>query len=88
MYNLKRCKAYLLGTPCHTNIGDSAIVIGELKFLEFCGFNSDDICEISTMEYTKHRQEIIKNLPENALIFFTGGAIWEIRGYQKSLCVE
>lgn len=44
-------KVYLLGTPVHQNIGDSAIVLAERLFLEKCGYDRKQIKEITVFMY-------------------------------------
>ncbi|MCD7818862.1 MAG: polysaccharide pyruvyl transferase family protein [Lachnospiraceae bacterium] len=53
-------KVYLLGTPVHTNLGDSAIVLAERFFLEQCGFDIKQIKEITTTEYDKATKQVMK----------------------------
>lgn len=63
--------AYLFGTPTHTNIGDSAIIVAEKEFLKKCGYRR--IVEVTTREYEAEREEIKRALPRNADIYLPGG---------------
>ncbi|MCD7802993.1 MAG: polysaccharide pyruvyl transferase family protein [Clostridiales bacterium] len=58
-------KVYLLGTPVHTNLGDSAIVLAERIFLEQCGFDREQIKEITTVEYNKANRHVLKHARAN-----------------------
>lgn len=64
-------KAYLLHTPTHSNIGDSAIIVAEIQFLKKCGYTK--IIEITTKEYQEYRKCIVRLMPKNAEIFLPGG---------------
>ena len=44
-------KVYIIGTPEHTNLGDSAIVLAEREFLKRCGVSETSIEEITFQEY-------------------------------------
>lgn len=43
-------KVVVIGTPSHTNIGDSAIVLAEIDFLKHCGYSSEQIKELTVDE--------------------------------------
>lgn len=64
-------KAYLLATPNHINIGDSAIVVAEIAFLKKCGYTK--VIEITTREYQSFRKCIVRLMPKDAEIFLPGG---------------
>ena len=66
-------KVYLIGTPEHTNIGDSAIVLAEKAFLEKSGFKKNQIKEITLNEYSKYSDIIKKCVRKNQLICWLGG---------------
>lgn len=66
-------KVYVIGTPEHTNIGDSAIVIAEMEFLRKCGFNHSSIKEITFKEYSSKRKLIKKVINKRCLICLHGG---------------
>ena len=66
-------KCYVVGTPTHTNIGDSAIVIAELAFLsDLCG--AEVIKEITFEEYRDH-PGILKTAisPQSTVCWHGGG---------------
>lgn len=44
-------KAYVVGTPDYTNLGDSAIAIAEMSFLNNCGFTKNRVKELTQNEY-------------------------------------
>ena len=58
-------KLYVLGTPTHTNIGDSAIVIAEKDFLIQCGISAKRIKEITVNDYNAYEQVLLKQLRAN-----------------------
>lgn len=66
-------KVYIIGTPTHTNIGDSAIVIAERLFLEKCQFAAKKIKEISVEEYRNYSKWIAKILKKKELVCLHGG---------------
>lgn len=74
-----RC-AYLLATPTHTNIGDSAIIVAEADFLKQCGYET--IIEVTAREYEAECKYIKHALPKKADIFLPGGgnmgSLWPI----------
>lgn len=61
------------GTPNHTNLGDSAIVLAQSAFLEKCGFGKDSILQISLSEYCLFRKIIQRALKRKCLITQLGG---------------
>lgn len=63
--------AYLIGTPVHNNIGDSAIVVAEKNFLKQCGYTN--ISEVTVEEFWEYRKCISRLIPKNAPIFLHGG---------------
>ena len=69
----KNC-VFVIGSPTHTNIGDSAITIAQIDFLGKCGFNSDGIKEISLSEYNMYRDYLVKKICKKGnLITLLGG---------------
>lgn len=85
------CKcAYLIGTPTHTNIGDSAIVVAQIKFLRKCGY--EKIVEITVREYESFRKCIVRLMPKNADIFLPGGgnmgSLWPAEEQWRSQIIE
>lgn len=77
LYHLGRTldcgEAYFIGTPEHSNIGDSAIALAELDFLECCGFNRNQIREITAREYEADRAVIKRHIAKDKPIFLIGG---------------
>lgn len=66
-------KVYLIGTPNHTNLGDSAIAISEMLFLEKCGFSKKQIKEITQTEYRTNKKYISKFIKNSYLVCGIGG---------------
>lgn len=66
-------KVYVMGTPEHSNIGDSAIVLAELVFLEKCGFENKKIKEITYNEYNLYKNLTKKCVGRKQLICWNGG---------------
>lgn len=66
-------KVYVIGTPEHSNLGDSAIVISEKYFLTKWGLSSKRIKEITFEEYTNNRKYIRSLINKNHLICHVGG---------------
>lgn len=66
-------KVFLLGTPGHTNVGDSAIVLGERQFLIEQGIEEDRIKEITVSEYQNNADIIDRLIRPSEPIFWHGG---------------
>ena len=66
-------KALILGSSEHENLGDSAIVIAEKKFLENCGYSSNHIKEITYTEYIGGSGLIKRYISKKWLICGLGG---------------
>lgn len=66
-------KVIIPGTPEHRNLGDSAIVMAEMSFLERCGIPNNRIKEITFSEYRKHRNLIRRLARKNVIIAQLGG---------------
>lgn len=66
-------KVLLLGTPIHSNIGDSAIVLAEYAFLEKCGVAETDIVEITFGDFCRLNYSVKKILKKCSLICWHGG---------------
>lgn len=60
---------FLLGTPNHNNIGDSAIALAEVLFMKKCGFEPK---EITTNEFERYFK-IVQNKTREKLICLHGG---------------
>ena len=76
-------KSYVIGTPEHSNIGDSAIVIAEKKFLVRCYGKEKHIKELTFNEYPRYHSLISKIFSPRSHFFGMGGDIWEISGIAK-----
>lgn len=63
-------KCYLLGTPAHTNLGDSAIVLAELAYIKQFGI---DVREITTKELKRFRKVIAKSIKRTDMLLWHGG---------------
>ena len=68
-------KIYLIGTPLHNNIGDSAIVLAELAFLKKCGYDEKIIKELTVDEVMENKDIILRwiNRNRNSLVCWHGG---------------
>lgn len=82
--------AYLIGTPTHTNIGDSAIVVAEREFLCKCGY--DKVIEVTIREYEIYRKCIVRLMPKHAIIFLPGGgnmgSLWPVEERWRRQIIE
>lgn len=78
-------KVYFIGTPNHTNIGDSAIAISEMFFLEKCGFDRNKIKEFTQFEFKKNYKGICKLIRNNYLICGIGGGNLGNQWYDEEL---
>ena len=66
-------KYYVLGTPQHTNLGDSAIVLSEISFLKQCGIREKRIKEVTTEEYKEYKDILKARIRKSDKIFLHGG---------------
>ena len=66
-------KYYVIGTPEHSNVGDSAIAIAELLFLKRIIHNSARIKEISSNDVTKYHRLLEKRNDGTSYFFWHGG---------------
>lgn len=64
--------AYIIGTPTHTNIGDSAIAIAEKEFLKTI-YKHTSIIEITFTEYLEHRDNLKNTILTTDAIYLHGG---------------
>lgn len=64
---------FVIGTPTHTNIGDSAIALAEIAFLEKCYNNTSPIKEITVPEYQICHKMINKLISPSTRFFGMGG---------------
>ena len=63
----------MLGTPTHTNIGDSAIVLAQNAFLRKNGFNSAQIIELTLSQMQQDWKHIHRWIPKTDIITHLGG---------------
>ena len=66
-------KYYVIGTPEHSNLGDSAIVLAEIAFLKKCGIRQEQIKEITVDEYKKYLNVIKRKVRTKDILVFPGG---------------
>ena len=82
--------AFVIGTPTHINIGDSAITLAEIQFLKQNGYET--VKEITLQEYISYRKCIRRVLPHNADIFLLGGgfmgSLWPAEERWRQKMVE
>lgn len=72
MKNCDQIKIVLIGTPAHGNLGDQAIALSELKFIEDNKGNAA-VFEIPMPLYKTHRSRLKKYIRKNDLIIISGG---------------
>lgn len=68
-------KVYVLGTPEHSNLGDSAIALAEIAFLKKCGIKSCRIKEFTQSEVNLYSDYIFKINKKNLICGHGGGNI-------------
>lgn len=64
---------YLIGTPVHTNLGDSAIALAQKELLKNAGVLSKHIKEITLNEYKDHAKLCRNLISKKSLITQLGG---------------
>ena len=64
---------FVIDTPEHVNLGDSAIVLAQFSFLEKCGIPRSDIKEITSSEHIKYDKIIKKYIRPKDIIVIDGG---------------
>lgn len=76
--------AYLIGTPIHDNIGDSAIVLASLKFLRECYPQSGRIKEMTWRDYIYIGGSVHRPSCANSRIFgHAGGNMGDLWFYEE-----
>lgn len=75
----------LLGTPTHCNIGDAAIAIAELDFLQDNGYR---VIEISVNEWKKYKKIITKKINKKTLLLHGGGNFGDLWPYEENIREE
>lgn len=78
-------KVYVIGTPEYTNLGDSAIAIAQMKFLEECGISHNRIKEITVPEYNENATEYIKWIGKKNMLCGIGGGNMGNQWYSEEL---
>lgn len=66
-------KAFVIGSPEYSNLGDSAITIAEMLFLKKCGYSRSHIKEFTQSEYTRNLVYFARYLGKSHLICGVGG---------------
>ena len=66
-------KAYFIGTPEYSNLGDSEIAIAQMLFLEKCGYKKKHIKEFTQSEYNNYSGLIYRYIGKRHLICGIGG---------------
>lgn len=69
----KRNKVFFIGTPEYDNLGDSAIAVCQMLFLEKCGFQKDCIKEFTQSEFEDNKDILVKLVKKDFLICLIGG---------------
>lgn len=66
-------KTYFIGTPEYNNLGDSAIALAQLMFLEKCGYKKKNIKEFTQREYIHSSVLFQRYINKHHLICGIGG---------------
>lgn len=66
-------KAYVIGTPEYSNLGDSSIAIAEKLFLKKCGYKNRCIIEITQSEFTEFSGYYRRFISKKSLLCGIGG---------------
>ena len=66
-------RAFIIGAPVYTNLGDSAILLAQVGFLQKCGYTSEQIKEITSLEYKKYRDLLKRRIKKSEPIYGLGG---------------
>lgn len=77
-------KAFVLGTPTHTNIGDSAIAIAEINFLQRHLKRKMPIKEMTVQETYDSLSLLHQSDASSCYFFGMGEATWVINGIRKN----
>ena len=78
-------KIYFIGTPEYTNLGDSAIAIAQMLFLEKCGYPRKNIKEFTQSDYIQNSVIINKYINKRYLICGIGGGNLGNQWYNEEL---
>lgn len=66
-------KVWLIGTPEHRNLGDSAIVIAEKAFLQQCGIPTSRIKEVTVSEFKQYESLFCRCIGIKDILALHGG---------------
>lgn len=66
-------KIFLIGTPNHENLGDSAITIAQMQFLRGHGWSDDRIKEVPFDDYYRDWKLVNKWIPRGSVFAHLGG---------------
>lgn len=64
LWKTEKRKIYLIGTPDHDNLGDHAIALSSIQYLQD-NFSQYEVVDITEREYWKYRNSLIKNIDKN-----------------------
>lgn len=78
-------KVFFIGTPEYTNLGDSAIAIAQMLFLEKCGYPRKNIKEFTQSDYIQNSVIINKCINKHYLICGIGGGNLGNQWYNEEL---
>lgn len=85
-------KVFVLGTPTHKNVGDSAIVLAEINFISRCGISKNNIKEITIDEYKQYPNLVKHSIRKKDIICLLGGGnmgdIWIAEEYFRRCLLE
>jgi len=71
--SLRGMRVLVLGSPLHSNLGDSAILIAEIEFILKSGIPQKKILEIAFPQYYEYQDEYSKLTKKSCPIFGLGG---------------
>ena len=72
LFSLKK-KVFVVGSPEYENLGDSAITIAEMLFLEKCGYKKSQIKEITQSDFYKYIKHLGFLFNSHTIICGVGG---------------
>jgi len=66
-------KIWIMGSPLHGNLGDSAIILAELKLMREIGVSPRSVKEVSIDEYNRYKKWVRRAVSSKDLITSPGG---------------
>lgn len=66
-------RVFVFGTPDHENMGDSAIVLAEMRFLKSVGIDECRVKEITVTEYFRFKRHVDQSFNSSDVICWHGG---------------